>query len=55
VRDFSCTVQTWDGEYVVKIENLRSLDFSDSDCIFMGNLCLRLQRLKDKDVAVHGV
>ncbi|MBW4505527.1 MAG: hypothetical protein KME64_03300 [Scytonematopsis contorta HA4267-MV1] len=45
VGDFSCSVETWDGEYTAKIENLSSLELTDEDCKFMQDLCLRLQRL----------
>lgn len=43
--DYSCTVQTWDNEYLVKIEHLKSLEYSDSECEFMGELLKRLRRL----------
>ncbi|BAY20069.1 hypothetical protein NIES21_59390 (plasmid) [Anabaenopsis circularis NIES-21] len=43
--DFSCTVQTWDGEYTVKIEHLKSLELLDDDCKSMQQLCMRLRRL----------
>ncbi|MBW4512171.1 MAG: hypothetical protein KME64_37610 [Scytonematopsis contorta HA4267-MV1] len=45
VGEFSCSVETWDGEYNAKIENLKSLEMTDDDCKFMQNLCLRLQKL----------
>ncbi|RCJ18630.1 hypothetical protein A6770_32810 [Nostoc minutum NIES-26] len=45
VGDYSCTVQTWDGEYTVKIEHLKSLELLDDDCLFMQQLCLRLRQL----------
>ncbi|MBD2438826.1 hypothetical protein [Nostoc sp. FACHB-110] len=45
VGDFSCTVQTWDGDYAVKIEHLKSLELLDNDCKFMQQLCMRLRRL----------
>ncbi|MEA5606345.1 hypothetical protein [Nostoc sp. UHCC 0252] len=43
--DYSCTVQTWDGDYTVKIEHLKSLELLDEDCQFMQQLCLRLRQL----------
>ncbi|MBD2451989.1 hypothetical protein H6G76_33720 [Nostoc sp. FACHB-152] len=55
VGDFSCTVQTWDGDYTVKIEHLKSLELLDDDCKSMQQLCTRLRRLQqvaDHDPAV---
>ncbi|MBD2472168.1 hypothetical protein, partial [Nostoc sp. FACHB-145] len=55
VGDFSCTVQTWDGDYTVKIEHLKSLELLDDDCKSMQQLCMRLRRLQqvaDHDPAV---
>ena len=37
----------WDGEYIVKPENLKSLDFLEDDCSAMSELCFRLRRLYD--------
>ncbi|MBW4558821.1 MAG: hypothetical protein KME59_23455 [Trichormus sp. ATA11-4-KO1] len=45
--DYSCTLETWDAEYAVKIEHLKSLELSDNDCQFMQQLCLRLRRLQE--------
>ena len=45
VNDFSCTVNTWDGEYIVKIDHLKSLDYSDADCKQMQLLCDRITKL----------
>ncbi|RCJ36695.1 hypothetical protein A6770_40515 [Nostoc minutum NIES-26] len=45
VGDYSCTVQTWDGDYTVKIEHLKSLELLDDDCKFMQQLCMRLKQL----------
>jgi len=55
VGDYSCTVETWDGDYIVKIEHLKSLELLDDDCKFMQQLCLRLRQLRqvaDHDVSV---
>ncbi|MFN6562452.1 MAG: hypothetical protein RMY28_022035 [Nostoc sp. ChiSLP01] len=55
VGDYSCTVQTWDEDYTVKIEHLKSLELLDDDCLFMQQLCLRLRQLhqvSDHDSAV---
>lgn len=45
VGDYSCTLETWDAEYTVKIEHLKSLELLDNDCQFMQQLCVRLRRL----------
>jgi hypothetical protein len=47
VASFSCEVKMWDGEYMVKPENLKSLDFLEDDCSAMSELCFRLRRLYD--------
>jgi hypothetical protein len=52
VASFSIEVKMWDGEYIVKPENLKSLDFLEDDCSAMSELCSRLRRLyniKDLD------
>jgi hypothetical protein len=45
VGDYSSTIQTWDGDYTVKIEHLKSLELLDDDCSFLQQLCRRLRRL----------
>jgi hypothetical protein len=45
VGEYSCTLQTWDGDYTVKIEHLKSLELLDEDCLFMEQLCMRLRQL----------
>jgi hypothetical protein len=56
VGNFSCTITTWDGEYTVKIENLKYLNYSGADCEYMQQLCQRLVRLHqavgNRDAAV---
>ncbi|BAY67019.1 hypothetical protein NIES22_71630 (plasmid) [Calothrix brevissima NIES-22] len=55
VGDYSCTLETWDAEYTVKIEHLKSLEMLDNDCQFMQQLCARLRRLheiENRDSAV---
>ena len=52
VHDFSCTVQAWDGEYQVKIENLKSQELSPVQREEVQSLCdrlLRLQQINDLD------
>ncbi|MBW4599708.1 MAG: hypothetical protein KME29_08840 [Calothrix sp. FI2-JRJ7] len=45
VYEFSCSVLSWDGEFTMKPENLKSLDLLDSDTAAMQDLCSRLRRL----------
>ena len=45
VAQFSCEVRMWDGEYIVKPENLKSLEFSENECLVMSNICFRLRQL----------
>jgi hypothetical protein len=45
VHDFSCTVQMWDTEYLVKIENLKTLDLPDDQLQEVRHLCDRMNRL----------
>ena len=45
--EYTCTVQTWDGDYTVKIEHLKSLELLDEDCQFMQQLCVRLRQLHE--------
>ncbi len=47
VNNFSCTVNSSDGEYIVKIEHLKSLEYSDSDCEQLQLLCERLRKLRN--------
>lgn len=49
VYEFSCQILTWDGEYTVKPENLKSLDMLDPDSAAMQELCTRLRRLNSID------
>ncbi|MGM3309718.1 hypothetical protein ACSQ6I_27670 [Anabaena sp. WFMT] len=55
VGDYSCTLETWDAEYTVTIEHLKSLELLDEDCQFMRQLCVRLRRLhqiENRDIAI---
>ena len=45
VYEFSCQVLTWDGEFIMKPENLKSLDMLEDDSAAMQELCSRLRRL----------
>ncbi|MBR8832503.1 MAG: hypothetical protein DSM106950_00270 [Stigonema ocellatum SAG 48.90 = DSM 106950] len=45
VGDYSCTVETWDADYVLKLEHLKSFDYLEVECAYMQQLCLRLKKL----------
>jgi hypothetical protein len=45
VNDFSCRVIAWDGEYTMKIEHLKSLDYLDADCERVREICDRITQL----------
>ncbi|MBD2512869.1 hypothetical protein H6G91_37815 [Nostoc muscorum FACHB-395] len=47
VGDFSCTVTMWDGEYTVRIDHLKPLNYLESECQQMQLLCDRISRLRD--------
>ncbi len=50
VHEFSCTVETWEGELTVRLSNLKSLEFTEKDCQSMKFLCHRLHRLYSDDL-----
>ncbi len=50
VHEFSCTVTTWEGEITVRLENLKSKEFSEKDSQSMKFLCERLHRLYSDDL-----
>ncbi len=50
VHEFSCTVETWEGELTVRLLNLKSLEFSEEECQDMKVLCERLQCLSSDDL-----
>ena len=47
VHEFSCTVTTWEGEFTVRLSNLKSLEFSEKDCQSMKFLCARLTKIRE--------
>ena len=52
VHDFSCTVQAWDGEYQVRIENLKSQELSPGQREEVERLCDRITQLPPIDTAL---
>jgi hypothetical protein len=49
VGEFSCTVKTWDGEYTVGLQYLKSLNYLDAECQQMREVCDRLSRLRENE------
>jgi hypothetical protein len=45
VGDFSCTVMAWDREYIVRIDHLKLLEYTDAECEQMKKICDRLKTL----------
>ncbi len=45
VNDFSCTVQTWDGEYAVGLQHLKSYNYLPAECKQMQVICDRITRV----------
>ncbi|MDJ0594883.1 MAG: hypothetical protein QNJ72_33720 [Pleurocapsa sp. MO_226.B13] len=48
VYEFSCQVNTWDGEYIVRPEYLKSFNYSEIECKQMEDLGVRMSRLHKK-------
>ncbi|MDZ8070986.1 MAG: hypothetical protein RMY64_36110 [Nostoc sp. DedQUE08] len=56
VGEFSCTVTTWNGQYTVRIDHLKPLNYLESECQQMqlisdacGGLRLRISRLRENE------
>lgn len=49
IGDFSCTVTSWDGDYTVSTDHLKSLEYSDSDCEQMKQISHRITRLRNQN------
>lgn len=47
VGQFSCTVRAWNGEYTVRIDYLKPLNYSEAECQQMRGICERITRLRD--------
>ncbi|WP_414756675.1 hypothetical protein [Anabaena sp. CCY 9910] len=55
VGQYSCTIKCWDGDYIGKVEHLKSLELLEDDCKFMQQLCERLRRLHEVAVRDEAV
>ncbi|WP_375443047.1 hypothetical protein [uncultured Nostoc sp.] len=42
VNDFSCTVKSWDGEYTVALQHLKSYNYLPAECQQMRVICDRI-------------
>jgi hypothetical protein len=49
VGEFSCTVTMWDGEYTVRIDHLKPLNYLESECQQMQEISDRIHRLREKE------
>jgi hypothetical protein len=45
VGQFSCTVRTWDGEYTVGLQHLKSYNYLPAECEQMRVICDRIGRV----------
>ncbi len=45
IHEFSCTVNTWDNQYLLRPEHLKSLEYSLSQCKQMEDIGLRMSLL----------
>ncbi|MBD2471998.1 hypothetical protein [Nostoc sp. FACHB-145] len=45
VGEFSCTVKTWDGEYTIGLQYLKSYDYLPAECQQMQQICDRITRV----------
>ncbi|MBD2732144.1 hypothetical protein H6G96_39345 [Nostoc sp. FACHB-892] len=45
VGEFSCTVKTWDGEYTVGLQHLKSFSYLPAECEQMRVICDRINRV----------
>lgn len=49
VGEFSCTVAMWNGEYAVRIDHLKPLNYLESECQQMQVICDRINRLRNNE------
>ncbi|MEH2048360.1 hypothetical protein [Nostoc sp.] len=47
VKDYSCTVRMWDGEYTVGLQHLKSYNYLPAECEQMQVICDRIRRLRE--------
>ena len=49
VGEFSCTVTMWDGEYTMRIDHLKPLNYLESECRQMQQISDRISRLRENE------
>jgi len=49
VGEFSCTVTMWDGEYPLRIDHLKPLNYLESECQQMQQISDRISRLRENE------
>ncbi|MHC0067945.1 hypothetical protein ACWATR_34485 [Nostoc sp. UIC 10890] len=49
VGEFSCTVKTWDGEYAIGLQHLKSYNYLPAECQQMQMICDRISRLRENE------
>ena len=45
VNEFSCTVKTWNGEYTVGLQHMKSFNYLPAECEQMQVICDRINRV----------
>ncbi|MCC2695384.1 hypothetical protein [Nodularia sp. LEGE 04288] len=46
VNEFSCTVMAWDGEYTVRMDHLKPMNYLEQECEQMQSLSTRINKLR---------
>jgi hypothetical protein len=49
VGEFSCTVTMWDGEYTIRIDHMKPLNYLESECQQMQQISDRISRLRENE------
>ncbi len=49
VGEFSCTVKTWDGEYTIGLQHLKSFNYLPQECGQMQQISDRISRLRENE------
>jgi hypothetical protein len=49
VGEFSCTLRMWDGEYTLRIDHLKPMNYTDSECQDMQQISDRINRLRENE------
>ncbi|MCW5319417.1 hypothetical protein GTQ43_39420 [Nostoc sp. KVJ3] len=50
VGEFSCTVKTWDGEYTVGLQHMKSFNYLPAECEQMQVICDRISRVYSSEL-----